>query len=96
MGLITSIFKQRKPRQFNLKPRYYDEHKERLQQSEDRVRKELEMELENKRKHSYEDAIRGKFKGGIEDSREKKNHKVKIGIMISTIIAIVYIIFNYV
>ena len=96
MGLITSIFKQRKPRQFNLKPRYYDEHKERLQQSEDRVRKELEMELENKRKHSYEDAIRGKFKGAIEDSREKKNHKVKIGIMISAIIAIVYIIFNYV
>lgn len=96
MGLITSIFKQRKPRQFNLKPRYYDEHKERLQQSEDRVRKELEMELENKRKHSYEDAIRGKFRGDIEDSREKKNHKVKIGIMISTIIAIVYIIFNYV
>ena len=45
------LFKLRKPRQFNLKPRYYDEHKERLQQSEERVRKELEMECENKRKH---------------------------------------------
>ena len=41
------FFKLRKPRQFNLKPRYYDEHKERLQQSEERVRKELQMESEN-------------------------------------------------
>ncbi len=96
MGIISGIFKQRKPRQYNLKPRYYDEHKERLQQSEERVRRELEMEVENKKKHSYENAIRGKFKETIQDSREKKNDKVKLGILISTIVAIVYIVLNYV
>ena len=91
-----SIFKLRKPRQFNLKPRYYDEHKERLQQSEERVRKELEMEYESKRKHSFEDSIRGKFRESLEDTRADKNSKMRLGIIIGIIIVGAYLFINYV
>ena len=91
-----SIFKIRKPRQFNLKPRYYDEHKERLQQSEERVRKELEMEYESKRKHSFEDSIRGKFRESLEDTRADKSSKMRLGIIIGIIIVGVYLFINYV
>ncbi len=90
------LFKLRKPRQFNLKPRYYDEHKERLQQSEERVRKELEMECENKRKHSFEDSIRGKFRESLEDNRAQKTYKTKVGVMIGVIALAIYLFLNYV
>lgn len=90
------LFKIRKPRQFNLKPRYYDEHKERLQQSEERVRKELEMECENKRKHSFEDSIRGKFRESLEDNRAQKTYKTKVGVMIGVIALAIYLFLNYV
>ena len=91
-----SIFKLRKPRQFNLKPRYYDEHKERLQQSDERVRKELQMETENMKKHSFEDSIRGKFRESLEDTRADKNSKMRLGIIIGIIIVGVYLFINYV
>ena len=91
-----SIFKIRKPRQFNLKTRYYDEHKERLQQSEERVRKELEMECENKRKHSFEDSIRGKFRESLEDTKADKNAKMRLGIIVGVILVGIYLFLNYV
>lgn len=90
------LFKLRKPRQFNLKPRYYDEHKERLQQSEERVRKELQMESENMKKHSFEDAIRGKFRESLEDTRADKSSKMRLGIIVGIIIVGVYLFINYV
>ena len=90
------LFKLRKPRQFNLKPRYYDEHKERLQQSEERVRNELEMEYESKRKHSFEDSIRGKFIEILEDTRADKSSKMRLGIIIGIIIVSAYLFINYV
>ena len=90
------FFKLRKPRQFNLKPRYYDEHKERLQQSEERVRKELQMESEKMNKHSFEDAIPGKIRETLEDSRIQKTNKTKVGVMIGVIALAVYLFLNYV
>ena len=91
-----SIFKLRKPRQFNLKPRYYDEHKERLQQSEERVRKELQMECENKRKHSFEDSIRGKFRESLEDTKADKNAKMRLGIIVGVSLVGISLFLNYV
>ena len=91
-----SIFKLRKPRQFNLKPRYYDEHKERLQQSEERVRKQLNMEQENARKHSFVDSIRGKFRESLEDTKADKNSKMRMGIIIGVILVGIYLFLNYV
>lgn len=90
------LFKLRKPRQFNLKPRYYDEHKERLQQSEERVRKQLNMEVDNQKKHSFEDSIRGKFRESLEDTRADKNSKMRMGIIIGVILVGIYLFLNYV
>ncbi len=90
------FFKLRKPRQFNLKPRYYDEHKERLQQSEERVRKQLNMEVDNQKKHSFEDSIRGKFRESLEDTRADKNSKMRMGIIIGVILVGIYLFLNYV
>jgi hypothetical protein len=90
------LFKLRKPRQFNLKPRYYDEHKERLQQSEERVRKELELEQENKGSHSFESSIRGKFKANLDNTRAEKNSKIRTGVILGIIIVCAYLLINYV
>ncbi|MCB0431046.1 MAG: hypothetical protein H6585_10725 [Flavobacteriales bacterium] len=33
MGILSGMFKTRKPRQFNYEPRYYDERKERVEKT---------------------------------------------------------------
>ncbi len=95
MGLHIPFFSQRKPRAFQLKPRYYDEHKERLAESEERVRKELGLQQEKAQKPtSYEDRIRGKFKASIEDAPQRKNAKIRLSIVIAIVFFVVYMVYN--
>lgn len=95
MGLNIPFFNQRKPRAFQLKPRYYDEHKERLAQSEERVRKELGME-EEKAAHprGYEERIRGKFQESIEGATQRKNEKIRLSLIIAILFFIAYLLYN--
>lgn len=96
MGLNIPFFNQRKPRPFQLKPRYYDEHKERLAQSEERVRKELGMEQEKAADNNrgYEQRIRGKFMANIEDAKERKNAKIRLSIIIAILFFVGYMLYN--
>ena len=60
------------------------------------MRKELEMEYESKRKHSFEDSIRGKFRESLEDTKADKNNKMRLGIIIGVILVGIYLFLNYV
>jgi hypothetical protein len=94
MGINLPFFKQRKPRSFQLKPRYYDEHKERLAESEERVRKELGINKEKEDQRGYEQRIRGKFMQSIEGAKERKNEKVRLSIVIAIIFFVGYMLYN--
>ena len=48
------------------------------------------------KKHSFEDAIRGKFRESLEDSRIQKTYKTKVGVMIGVVALAVYLFLNYV
>lgn len=92
---ILGFLKQRKPRQFNLKYRYYDEHKERLKESEARVRKQMGMEAENGYKIDP-DRIRNSMREVLEESRQKKRDMVRLGIVIGFILICTYLVVHYV
>lgn len=95
MGLHLPFFNQRKPKSFQLKPRYYDEHKERLAESEERVRKELDLDNEEKETNTrYEQRIRGKFRQQIEGAKERKNAKVRLSIIIAILFFVAYMLYN--
>ena len=94
MGIPLPFFNQRKPKGFNLKPRYYDEHKERLAASEERVKKELGMEQEKTVPTSYDQRIRGKCRASIEDAKERKNAKIRLSFIIAIIFFAFYMIYN--
>lgn len=92
---ILGFLKQRKPRQFNLKYRYYDEHKERLKESEARVHKQMGMEAKNDYKVNP-DRIRNSMREALEESRQKKRDMVRLGIVIGFILICTYLVIHYV
>ena len=92
---ILGFMKQRRPRQFNLKYRYYDVHKERLRESEERVRKQLGMD----KKEGYRvdpERIRNSMRDTLEDSRQKKRDMVRLGIVLGFVVICFYLFIHYV
>ena len=88
-----SFFRQQKPRQFNLKYRYYDEQKERIAQSEARVRKKLGLDdgTENRErilKH-------GVFRNTVENTKDDKNRMMRLGVIVGLLLIFAYIFFYY-
>ena len=89
--------KQRRPRQFNLKYRYYDEHKERLRESEERVRKQLGMDKDKKEGYRVDpERIRNSMRDTLEDSRQKKRDMVRLGIVLGFVVICFYLFIHYV
>ncbi len=64
---LLPFYKQRKPRQFNHQPIYWDPRKEELQERERRIRRELGME---KMDEGYKPQIKGKFVEGTKHLRK--------------------------
>ncbi len=96
---IFGFFKTQRPRQFNLKYRYYDEQKERLRESEERVRKKLGLDKDGNKNAKYSvdpERIRGSMRGSLEDSRQKKRNNVRYGIFIGFILICLYLFYHYV
>ena len=88
-----SFFRQRKPRQFNLKYRYYDEQKESIAQSEARVRKKLGLDEGS---DSHERILKhGVFRSSVESAREDKNRMMRFGIIIGLLLIFTYMFFHY-
>ena len=94
-----AFFKQRKPRQFNLKPRYYDEHKERLAQSIERVEAQLAKAAgENAGTVSAEtrrENIREAFRSTIDNAKAEKAAKMRLGFIIGAGLIFFAILMHY-
>ncbi|NCC98486.1 MAG: hypothetical protein EOL95_02120 [Bacteroidia bacterium] len=88
------FFRQRKPRRFEIKPRYYDEHKDRLAQSEARVRKQLGLE-ENKKETKHYDNIHNALFNSLDRSRQEKKSKMRLGIILGIFVIVIYLVFHY-
>ncbi|MBP7210101.1 MAG: hypothetical protein KBA02_02815 [Paludibacteraceae bacterium] len=88
------FFSQRKPKKFKIKPRYYDEHKDRLAQSEARVRKELGIEENKKNTNSY-DNIHNALFNSLDRNRQEKNSKMRLGIILGIFVIVIYLFFHY-
>lgn len=103
MGIFT-FFRVQKPRRYNPKFRYYDEHKERLKESEERVRKKLaeesgkaaaEEEAEKVNLSRSSERIHSAYREGIELSREDKKAKTRMGLLIGAAIIIIVVFLQY-
>ena len=84
-----NMFKQAKPREFNLQPRYYDERKERLDKLkakyEDKENAQFDREL-------YRDHLRSSWSMRRESRRNFQNWRVLL--IFGLIIAMIYWIFK--
>lgn len=68
MSFLFPILKQPRARQFNHQPIYYDKQKEEREQRYERIRKEMNMQVENEDKNvrqDFEKDIRGSFRKNV-------------------------------
>ena len=70
--------------------------KERLAESEERVRKELGLKNEESAtaNNGYEARIRGKFRQQLDGAKERKNAKIRLSIVIAIIFFVGYMLYN--
>ncbi len=90
---MSFLFKVRKPRQYNVKYRYYDEHKERLQQSEARVRKKLGMDVDDSASTGV--LHRGVFRNTIDSTKDEKSRLVRFGVILGLLLIFAYTFIHY-
>ncbi len=87
------LFNLRKPRKYNVKYRFYDEQKERIKESEERVRKKLGLNTENEaHPHTLR---RGVFRDSVESTREEKSRNMRFGIIIGILLIFAYCFIHY-
>ena len=91
-----SFFPKTEMRRFNYKPRYYDEHKDRIAQSRERVRKQLAEE----RGEKYDGTARtrdlhGAFRDSLDRTRAGKRQKMVTGILIGAFLLVFMVFARY-
>lgn len=89
------LFNLRKPRQYNVKYRIYDEQKERLRESEARVREKLGMEKSDDTKRSSGRLEYGVFRDSIDNSRAEKSRNMRFGIIVGVFLMLAYLLIHY-
>lgn len=91
---LLGMFKQRRPRQYTMKYRYYDEHKERLAESAKRVRAMQEQATEEDKILSADD-VHAAYRGSLDKTRAEKKEKTAIGLIIGMALLVIYLILHY-
>ena len=90
------FFPKTEIRQFNLKPRYYDEHKERIAQSRERVRKQLGLAAESDNPpKAHPDNLHGAFRESLNQTRSEKRQKMVLGLSIGLLLLIFVVFMHY-
>ncbi len=88
---MLKFFHRPKPRQFNLTPRYYDEHKERIAESKKRVGIDVDEKASEK---PYQPTIKGTF-GNVSESLKSKNRgNIRMGVIIGIAALVLYLLFK--
>lgn len=89
---MSFLFKLRKPRKYNVKYRLYDEQKERIRESEARVRKKLGLDADEEEPRILRPGV---FRGSVDASREEKNRNMKLGIIMGLLLIFAYVFIHY-
>lgn len=91
------FFPKTEIRQFNLKPRYYDEHKERIAQSRERVRRQLGLEEPKKDQPAVRPTdLHGAFRETLDRTRSEKRQKMVLGLSIGFLLLLFVVFMHYV
>ncbi|MBP6230182.1 MAG: hypothetical protein KA397_00830 [Paludibacteraceae bacterium] len=89
---MPSFFHRPKPRQFHVTPRYYDEHKERIAESQKRVG--LDKENEGKNRTTYSSSIKGTFGNVSEMMKSKNRQNIRMGVILGVVALVLYFLFK--
>ncbi len=93
---MARFFKLPTHRQFNYKPRVYDEKKEQMEKRIKRIQAELEMEehRDNPEHRRNEDFVRQQIRNSFQENRRiKKRSNMTLLIILAILVAIVYFLF---
>jgi len=88
--MALKFFYTPKNRQFNFKPRYYDEQKEDLENRIEQIRRELGQNDPNNDKKTYSANIKGRMKGTLRrsrDTQQKSNIRLILIIIVLSLVA---------
>lgn len=98
---LFSFYNQRKPRQFDHKPIYWDPHKEAREERVRRIKREMGMEEESL--EDYKPQIKGTFIEGTshlkksrskgDDARSRKYRNVKLAVALAVLAALFWYLF---
>lgn len=91
--MALKFFHTPKNRQFNFKPRYYDEQKEDLENRIEQIKRELGQNDPNNDKKTYTSNIKGRMKGTL---RRTRNTQQKSNIRLILIIIVLSLVAYYV
>lgn len=90
MGLFGSFLKQRRPKQFNFQPRYYDEAKENHEKRMRRIKQEIANEA-NGQTDGYVSNIKGAFRRKREETTKiKRRSNMRVLVILGGLIYILY------
>ena len=91
-----TIFKQKKPRGFGFKPRYYDAEKEALDARIAQIEKQVALEKEGKTADASDLRSRIKSQWGHGKSRKKANKKSNLRVaLIAGVLLLLFYLFIY-
>lgn len=98
---LFSFYNQRKPRQFDHKPIYWDPHKEAREERVSRIKREMGLEEESL--ENYKPQIKGTFIEGTshlkksrskgDDTRSRRYRNVKLAVALAVLAALFWYLF---
>jgi len=92
--MALRLFHTPKNKQFNFKPRYYDEQKEDLENRINQIKKEMDYSERQINEKAYATNIKGRIRGNIRKSRQaNKNSNFRLVIIIAILFLLAYFLF---
>jgi len=89
---LPSFFRTPEHRSFEFRPRYYDENKEKREERERNIKRDLGIDLDD---HNYTPRLtRGSMRGYINKSRAaQKQSNLRLFVIAGILVLIVYLLF---
>lgn len=88
---IPSLFRQRKPREFKLIPRYHDPEKEARDAREKRIRQELGMEADGNQTNAETRELLYNSRFKIRQERAQKSSSIRLVVILLVLFLLVYV-----
>jgi len=88
---IPSLFRQHKPKEFNLTPRYHDPEKEAREAREKRIRQELGMENEGKSSTADSRGLLYNSRFKVKQERAQRNSGIRLVVILLVLFLLVYV-----